>query len=146
MFLMEAFADKIPWVDSTWDVVHTAIRPIGGVLLAMAALGELDPAITVIAGLLTGGTSLISHTAKASTRALINLSPEPVSNILASTTEDAFVLGGLTLVGLAPIPAFFVFLIILIIAMVIIRKTYTFLKKVWGKIIGKFRGESRVVA
>ena len=144
MFVMEAFADKIPWVDSAWDVIHTGIRPIGGILLSMAALGELDPSLTLIAGLLTGGTSLISHTAKASTRAAINLSPEPVTNIVASTTEDAFVLGGITLIGLAPVPAFFIFIVVLIVAVVIIWKTYRYLKQVWGKIIEKFRKKPSV--
>lgn len=141
MFVMEAFADKIPWVDSTWDVIHTGIRPIGGVILSIAALGELDPTLALIAGLLTGGTSLISHTAKASTRAAINLSPEPITNIIASTTEDACVLGGLGLMAFAPMTSFFVFIAVTIVALVIIWKSYGFLKQVWSKIIAKLRGK-----
>ena len=139
MFLIEAFADKIPWVDSAWDVVHTFIRPVGGVLLAIAALGELDSSATVIGGLLCGGTSLISHAAKAGTRAMINLSPEPFSNILASTTEDTMVLGGLGLMALSPAAAFFVFLIVTVLAIFIAWKTYSFIKRIWLKMRNKFK-------
>lgn len=139
MFVMEAFADKIPWVDSSWDIIHTAIRPVGGVLLSLAALGELDPAITVIGGLLTGGTSLVSHTAKAGTRALLNLSPEPFTNIAVSTTEDAFVLGGLSFMAFYPTASLVVFLIVLVIAVFIIWKTFGTLKRIWSKIIGLFK-------
>jgi len=134
LFLLEACADKVPWVDSAWDVVHTVIRPVGGVLLAMGALGQLDPALTVVAGLLTGGTSLITHTAKAGTRAMINLSPEPVSNLVASTAEDTFVLGGLSLVALAPMPAFFVFLVVVVIAAIVVWKTSRFLVRGWQRL------------
>src|SRR5258705_9173358 len=81
LFALEFFADKIPWVDSIWDAVHTVIRPIGGALLAIQVLGHPSPAFTVIVALLAGGTSLIAHTAKAATRLASNTSPEPFSNI-----------------------------------------------------------------
>ena len=68
LYLLEFFADKIPWVDSIWDAVHTVIRPIGGALLAIQVLGHPSPAFTVIVALLAGGTSLLAHTAKAATR------------------------------------------------------------------------------
>ena len=99
--LLEFFADKIPWVDSIWDAVHTVIRPIGGALLAIQVLGHPSPALTVIVALLAGGTSLIAHTAKAATRLASNTSPEPLTNIGLSLGEDAAVLGGLTLVHLS---------------------------------------------
>jgi hypothetical protein len=111
LFLLEFFADKIPWLDSSWDAVHTFIRPVGGTLLALAALGEMDPAIAVIAGLLSGGTTLITHATKASSRLLINMSPEPVSNVVASLGEDGVVIAGLGLMVFAPVAAFFVFLV-----------------------------------
>ena len=123
LFLIEFFADKVPWLDSSWDAIHTFIRPVGGTLLALAALGEIDPAITVIAALLSGGTSLITHSAKAGTRLLVNMSPEPVSNIVTSLGEDGLVLGGLGLMALAPVASFFVFLAVVILAIWIIRKT-----------------------
>src|ERR1700719_4127404 len=68
LYFLEFFADKIPWVDSIWDAVHTIIRPIGGALLAIQVLGQPNPAFTVIVALLAGGTSLLAHTAKAATR------------------------------------------------------------------------------
>src|SRR5205809_6995152 len=92
-YFLEFFADKIPWIDSAWDAVHTVIRPIGGALLAIQVLGHPSPALTVIVALLAGGTSLVTHTAKAATRLTSNTSPEPFSNIALSFGEDAAVLG-----------------------------------------------------
>ncbi|MCB1093026.1 MAG: DUF4126 domain-containing protein, partial [Verrucomicrobiae bacterium] len=86
-FALEFFSDKIPWVDSLWDGVHTLIRPVGGGLLAIQTLGTSDPAFDVIIGLLAGGTTLVSHGFKAGTRLVVNASPEPVSNIVVSTAE-----------------------------------------------------------
>lgn len=129
LFVIEFFADKIPWVDSSWDAVHTFIRPVGGGLLALAALGEMDPAITVIAGLLSGSTSLLTHATKASSRLVINASPEPVSNIVASAGEDTLVLGGLSLMAFAPVVSFFIFLALLIFTIWLFRKIYLKAKK-----------------
>lgn len=131
LFLLEFFADKIPWIDSSWDAVHTFIRPVGGTLLALAALGEMDPAVSVIAGLLSGGTTLVTHATKAGSRLLINMSPEPVSNAVASVGEDGLVLGGLGLMALAPAVAFFVFLAIVILAIWLLRKTWGSIRAGW---------------
>lgn len=111
LYFLEFFADKIPWVDSVWDAVHTVIRPIGGALLAIQVLGHPSAAFTVIVALLAGGTSLVAHTAKAATRLASNSSPEPFSNIGLSLGEDAAVLGGLALVHFNPILALVIFLI-----------------------------------
>jgi Domain of unknown function (DUF4126) len=111
LYFLEFFADKIPWVDSVWDAVHTVIRPIGGALLAIQVLGHPSPAYTVIVVLLAGGTSLVAHTAKAATRLATNSSPEPFSNIGLSLGEDAAVFGGLALVHFNPILALIIFLI-----------------------------------
>src|SRR5215468_4956279 len=111
LYLLEFFADKIPWVDSIWDAVHTVIRPIGGALLAIQVLGHPSPALTVVVALLAGGTSLIAHTAKAATRLASNTSPEPFSNIGLSLGEDAAVLGGLALVHFNPLLALLIFLL-----------------------------------
>jgi hypothetical protein len=97
--LAEFFADKIAWLDSLWDSVHTAIRPIGGALLAMAIVDSSDPTWQVISLLLGGGASLLSHGAKAGTRAIVNASPEPFSNVAVSTGEDV-VTGGLLYMSL----------------------------------------------
>jgi hypothetical protein len=110
-YLLQFFADKIPWVDSIWDAVHTIIRPIGGALLAIQVLGHPSPAYTVIVALLAGGTSLIAHTAKAATRLTTNTSPEPFSNIGLSLGEDVAVLGGLALIHANPLVALTIFLV-----------------------------------
>lgn len=86
--LAEFFADKIAWIDSAWDAVHTLVRPIGGALLALALVDAGDPAWQIVILLLGGGATLLSHGAKAGTRALVNTSPEPVSNVVVSSGED----------------------------------------------------------
>lgn len=93
LYLVEFVADKVPWVDSLWDVVHTAVRPIGGAFIAVATLGEASPVATVVAALVGGAVATSSHLTKAGTRAMANTSPEPFSNWALSLTEDAFVLG-----------------------------------------------------
>jgi hypothetical protein len=99
MYVVEFFADKIPWFDSLWDAVHTLIRPIGGALIAVAALGQSPDWMRVLAALLGGTVAASSHLTKAGTRAVANTSPEPFSNWLLSLGEDGFVvaLGILTL-------------------------------------------------
>jgi hypothetical protein len=129
LFLIEFFADKIPWIDSSWDAIHTFIRPIGGTLLALAALGEMDPAVSVVAALLSGSTTLLTHATKAGSRLLINMSPEPVSNAVASLGEDGLVLGGLGLMAFAPVVSFFVFLVVVIIAIWLSRKTWGVIRR-----------------
>ncbi len=131
LYLLEFFADKVPWVDSIWDAVHTVIRPIGGALLAIQVLGHPNPAFTVIVALLAGGTSLLAHTAKAATRLASNTSPEPLTNIALSLGEDAAVLGGLTLVHFSPVLALIIFL-------VCIGAFWYFARKILRSIKGKF--------
>jgi hypothetical protein len=93
MYVIEFFADKIPYVDTVWDMVHTAIRPIGGALIAVTTLGEASPAMTGLAALLGGAVATSSHLTKTSTRAVANTSPEPFSNWILSLGEDVFVVG-----------------------------------------------------
>src|SRR5213595_3890121 len=131
LYFLEFFADKIPWVDSISDAVHTVIRPIGGALLAIQVLGHPSPAFTVIVALLAGGTSLIAHTAKAATRLASNASPEPVTNIGLSLAEDAAVVGGLTLVNLSPVLALIIFLIAIGVFFYFARRV---LRSIKGKI------------
>jgi len=132
----------VPWLDSCWDAVHTILRPAGGVLLGMGALGEMDPKLLAIGGLLSGGASLTMHAAKAGTRLLVNMSPEPVSNSVASVAEDGLVLGGLSLIAFAPVAAFFVFIIVLVIAIILIRKTFGGLRAMWKRRREKRRVET----
>jgi Domain of unknown function (DUF4126) len=98
--LAEFFADKVAWVDSLWDMAHSVIRPLGGALLALALVDAQDPTWQVIAFLLGGGGALLSHGAKATTRAVVNTSPEPFTNVAVSTSED-IATGGLLALAIA---------------------------------------------
>jgi hypothetical protein len=93
LYAFEFFADKIPWVDSAWDALHTIVRPIGGALIAVAMLGEASGGVTAAIALLGGGVAAGSHATKAATRLVANSSPEPFSNWLLSFVEDGLVIG-----------------------------------------------------
>jgi len=115
LFMLEFAADKVPGLDSLWDAVHTFIRIPAGALLAAAAVGYHDPAIAVTAALLGATLASGAHLTKAASRALINTSPEPFSNVVASSTEDALVIGGLWAALFHPL-VFLGFLTVFIIA------------------------------
>jgi len=91
LYVIEFFADKIPWVDSIWDAIHTAIRPIGGAVIAIQTLGDASPATEALVGLLGGTLAASTHFTKAGTRAVVNASPEPFTNWILSFGEDLFV-------------------------------------------------------
>jgi Domain of unknown function (DUF4126) len=93
MYMVEFVADKVPWLDSAWDLVHTIIRPVGGALIAVATLGEASPPVEGLVALLGGAVAASSHLTKTSTRAVANTSPEPFSNWGLSLGEDLFVVG-----------------------------------------------------
>jgi hypothetical protein len=101
----EFFADKIAWVDSAWDTIHSVIRPLGGALLSLAIVDSADPAWQVGSFLLGGGAALMAHAGKAGARTLINASPEPFSNVIVSTAEDVATGGLLALAIANPIAA-----------------------------------------
>lgn len=103
--IAEFFADKIAWVDSAWDAVHSFIRPLGGALLSLAIVDSSDPAWQVASFLLGGGAALVAHAGKAGARTLVNASPEPYSNIAVSTMEDVSTAGLLTLAIANPVAA-----------------------------------------
>jgi hypothetical protein len=92
MYAIEFIADKVPWVDTVWDGIHTAIRPLGGALIAVTTLGEASPTMQGLVALAGGAVAASTHVTKAGTRAVANASPEPFSNWLLSLGEDAFVL------------------------------------------------------
>lgn len=102
LLLTELLADKIPWVDSVWDAFHTLIRPVGGGLLAVSAIGTAKPELEVIIALVGAGAATVSHGFKSGTRLAVNHSPEPFSNGAVSVAEDVAVLGGLTLMAVDP--------------------------------------------
>jgi hypothetical protein len=92
MYAIEFIADKVPWVDTVWDGIHTAIRPLGGALIAVTTLGDASPTVQGLVALMGGAVAASTHVTKAGTRAMANASPEPFSNWLLSLSEDAFVL------------------------------------------------------
>lgn len=116
----EFFADKIMWLDSLWDGIHTLVRPLGGALLALAVVDASDPVWQVMALLLGGGAALVSHGAKAGARAVVNTSPEPISNVAVSTAEDLFSFGGLWLALTNPAAAAIVAGAVLVVVVAVI--------------------------
>jgi uncharacterized protein DUF4126 len=93
MYVVEFVADKVPWFDSLWDTIHTVVRPIGGALVAVTALGDASPGAQAVAALLGGSVAMTTHLGKAGTRAVANTSPEPFSNWALSLGEDAIAIG-----------------------------------------------------
>ncbi len=108
LYVVEFVADKIPWVDSAWDAVHTLIRPVGGAFIAVVSLGEATPMTEGLMALLGGSVAAGAHLTKAGTRAVVNTSPEPVSNWVLSLGEDVFVVGLGILTLSYPVAAFVV--------------------------------------
>ena len=130
MYVIEFFADKIPYVDTLWDIVHTAIRPLGGALIAVSSLGEVSPAMAGLAALLGGTVAAGSHFTKTGTRAAANASPEPFSNWLLSIVEDVLVVGLGFLALLHPAVALAV-TVALLIAMVLFAAAIVRLVRRW---------------
>lgn len=91
LYAVEFVADKVPWVDTLWDTIHTFIRPLGGAAVAVAALGDASPGMTALVALLGGTVAAGAHATKAGTRVVVNTSPEPFSNWILSLVEDGFV-------------------------------------------------------
>lgn len=129
---MEFFADKVPWLDSLWDTVHTLIRPVGGALLSLAIVDPSDPATQAIAFILGGGASLLAHSGKAGARAVVNASPEPFSNIVVSTAEDAATTGLLYLAYAHPALAGGVALVLLGLAIALLLLARRMFRLLWG--------------
>jgi len=141
MYAVEFFTDKIPGLDSLWDLLHTFIRiPAGALLAAGAAQGlDIGPSAEIVGLLTGGGLAAASHATKAGSRALINTSPEPVSNWTASVSEDVAVVGGLWTA--LNYPWLFIVLLILFLALAIwlLPKIWRALKAIWGKIRNWFK-------
>ena len=126
--IAELVADKVMWFDTLWDGAHTLIRPLGGALLALAIVDASDPAWQVVVFMLGGGAALLSHSAKASARAAVNTSPEPVSNIAVSGFEDVMTAGGLWLVLSQPQIAIAVAVLLLLCAIGVIYVSWRILR------------------
>lgn len=132
--LAEFFADKVMWLDSMWDTVHTLVRPVGGALLALAIVDPSDPATQVLAFLLGGGASFLAHGGKASARAVVNTSPEPVSNIAVSSAEDVATVGLLYLAYEYPIVAGVIALALLALAAALLMWARRVIKRIFFRV------------
>ena len=136
LYVVEFFADKIPIVDSTWDVIHTFIRVPAGAVLAAGAFGDFDKSIQVIALLLGGGLALSSHGTKAATRAALNASPEPVSNVVASIVEDILAVLSIVVSLFAPILIFVIVGTGLVVSFFVFKRIVRFFRSVRKTIRG----------
>ncbi|MGE4242184.1 DUF4126 domain-containing protein [Ramlibacter sp.] len=130
MFAVEFFADKIPWIDSVWDTLHTLVRIPAGAALAGAALGADGQAMTWIAALLGGTLAATSHATKMTTRAAVNTSPEPFSNVLVSLFEDGFVVFMLWLAATHPLLFALALAVTLAVSVLLLVLLVKFLRKV----------------
>lgn len=143
LYVVEFVADKIPIVDSTWDVVHTFIRVPAGAVLAATAFGDFDKSVQVIAFMLGGGLALSSHGTKAAARALVNTSPEPVSNVVVSLLEDVLAVGSILLSVFLPFLLFAVVAAGLLVSFWLLPKVVRFFRGVFRSIRGLLRPAAR---
>jgi Domain of unknown function (DUF4126) len=127
LFVIEFFVDKIPWVDSLWDAIHTVIRPIGGALLAIQTLGHPGPVFNVIIGLIAGAVTFTSHSVKTGTRLIVNQSPEPFSNVAVSLGENLLLGAMFALLWSHPLVALAILLVFFSVA-------FYFLPRIWRTI------------
>jgi len=142
LYLVEFFADKIPYVDSVWDVVHTFIRVPAGAIVAYAATNQLDSSITIPATLIGGGLALSSHGTKAALRVGANLSPEPVSNWVLSLVEDGVAFIGVVLAVFAPIIIASILIVFVLLFVWFFPKVFRAIVRMFKAITAFFRGES----
>jgi len=141
LYAIEFFADKVPYVDSVWDVVHTFIRVPAGLIVAYAATTDLDPSISIPAALVSGGLALSSHGTKAAVRVGANLSPEPISNWVLSFVEDVIAFVGTILAVFAPVLIAIIIGVFLIAFFWFMPKVVRALKRLFSAIAALFRGE-----
>ncbi|HWB86105.1 MAG TPA: DUF4126 domain-containing protein [Bryobacteraceae bacterium] len=143
--VIEFIADKIPWLDSAWDGLHTFIRPIGAALLASSLLAHVDPVYQVLLFLLAGGVALTQHSAKAAVRLAVNHSPEPISNVTISLIEDAAFAGGMYLLVKHPWVMAGISLALLLSFALLARPIYRAVRADWKALGARLRswmGES----
>lgn len=138
LYVIEFVADKVPYVDSTWDVIHTFIRVPAGAVLAATAFGDFDKSIQMIALLLGGGLALSSHGTKAATRAMLNASPEPVSNVVASIVEDILAVVAIIASVFLPVLLFLIVGVGLVVSFLVFNRILRFLRQVARSIRGWF--------
>ena len=141
LYLIEFFADKIPYVDSVWDVVHTFIRVPAGAVVAYAATNHMEPCVYIPAALIGGGLALSSHGTKTALRVGANLSPEPVSNWVLSLGEDAVAFGGIFLAVFAPMVIAAILVLFALGFIWFIPKVFRRLRRMFRAVGAFFKGE-----
>lgn len=140
LLFMEFFADKIPGLDSLWDIVHSVVRIPAGAALAAGALGADSGTMTVVAALLGGSLAATSQAAKTTTRAAINTSPEPFSNVVASLFEDGLVVAALWLATTHPLVFGLVLVVVVVLMWIVTWLLIKFLKAVFHRLSRFFSG------
>ncbi|HSX67575.1 DUF4126 domain-containing protein [Nocardioides sp.] len=139
LYATEFVADKIPYIDSTWDAISTAIRPTVGAVIGVLLAGDADSLDAAISGVLGGSTALASHTVKSGSRLAINTSPEPFTNVVASLGEDVTVLG-VALVALQhPWIAASIAAVLLLVGLVVLYLVLKYVRRGWRRWKGKDR-------
>jgi hypothetical protein len=142
LYLVEFVADKIPYVDTIWDAMHTFIRVPAGAIIALAATTDLNPVLQIVALLLGGGLALSTHGTKATVRAAANVSPEPLTNWALSIVEDVLAVGAVVVAILHPITILVVILIFLLILVWILPKVLRRLRRMISALRGFFGGKT----
>lgn len=144
MLVVEFFADKVPWIDSVWDTVHTVIRVPGGALLAAGVFGADNATLGVVAGLLGGSLAATSMATKMTARAAANTSPEPFSNWLLSFFEDGLVVGVVWLATQYPLAFGAALVVMVLVSVVVLVLLFKFLRAVWHRVSSFFSGSPGV--
>ncbi|MBV9241576.1 MAG: DUF4126 domain-containing protein [Acidobacteria bacterium] len=142
LFVLEFFADKIPYVDTVWDVIHTFIRIPAGAIVAYGATNQLDPSIYISAFLIGGGLATAAHGSKAAIRVGANFSPEPVTNWILSFAEDGIAIIGVIVAVFAPMVMAAVLGLFILLFLWFAPKVFRALRRLFKAVIGFFRGES----
>ena len=145
MLFVEFFADKIPGVDSLWDMVHSVIRVPAGAALAAGVFGADSATMGSVAGLLGGALAATSFATKASTRAAVNTSPEPFSNIAVSLVEDGAVMGMMWLATNHPVAFGITLAIVLVLSIWLLVVLVKYLKAIWRRLSGWFSNDDLVM-
>ncbi len=140
LFAIEFVADKIPFLDSFWDVIHTFIRPIGAAAIGAVIAGDSGSIGAAVGGILSGVLALDAHSAKASTRVMVNASPEPVSNAAVSLFEDFSVAGLVVLAVTFPLVTIIVVAILVVAATALTIWLWKAVRRAWGKVRARFPG------
>lgn len=140
LFVVEFFADKVPFLDSFWDSIHTFIRPIGAAAIGAVIAGDSGSIGAAVGGILSGALALDAHSAKASTRVVVNASPEPVSNVAISLFEDISVAALVALAISYPVITLIVVAVLVVAATALTIYLWKAVRRVWGRVKDRFPG------